>query len=246
MAWKLALCEDDSLFLERLCLMIETWLQERNYPAHLFCYDTTMKLLGAIENLSSFDAYFLDIETPCSLSGLELAETIRESDKESPIIFVTSHSELAHLGYNSNALNYLIKPVDEAMLCPVMERLALRLHQQKQTDFICRIEGELRHLRYRDIYCFCSQAHHVLINDDPLLRFRMKLDELEQLLPRNFLRIHKSTIINMEHIYQMRASRVVMEDERRSTYTISSGYRKQAQDFYHDYFSNHRPVTRLV
>lgn len=244
MLWKIAVCEDDPAFRDQLKSMIAAWAEQGQIELQLAEFSDTHKLLGALEGPQCFDAFFLDIETPSPMSGLELADAIRDINREAPIVFVTSHGEFAHRGYYSNALNYLIKPIDEAVLHPVLERVAERLDQIKGGTMIFKIGGEMRHFNCRDIASFTSDAHYIRINNDPELRFRGKIDELLVTLPAHFIRIHQSIVINLDYIYQLRADSVILDDATRSEHLVSSRYRIELRQAYHRYYSNFRPPSR--
>lgn len=242
MRWKIAVCEDDPLFRENLCNMLLKWTKDHGITLSLHAFETTLQLLAAVEDANSFDAYFLDIETPSPMSGLELADAIREVTTEAPIVFVTSYHEFASRGYFSNALNYLVKPVNEAMLFPVLERVAAKLEQQKGYIFYIKIENELRQFRYSDIYCFHSEGHYIVINEVTNLRFREKIGDLMKTLPKQFVRIHQSTVINLEHLYRMKPNSVVLDDKYRTELSVSSRYRDQLREAVHAHLSNYLPM----
>ena len=76
-----------------------------------------------------FDLIFLDIDLG-GMDGMALARKIRETDSEVPILFLTNHKEYVFEGYEVQAFRYLLKPVTEDTLFPLLEELqAMRAHR---------------------------------------------------------------------------------------------------------------------
>ena len=69
-----------------------------------------------------FDLIFLDIDLG-GMDGMALARKIRETDSEVPILFLTNHKEYVFEGYEVQAFRYLLKPVTEDTLFPLLEEL---------------------------------------------------------------------------------------------------------------------------
>ncbi len=70
-----------------------------------------------------FDAIFLDINMP-GLSGLELAEVLRNYADPPPVVFVTAHDDKAVDAFAVGALDYLLKPIRDARLAEAIDRVA--------------------------------------------------------------------------------------------------------------------------
>ena len=56
------------------------------------------------------------------MSGIDIAKRVREHDKDVLIVFVTSFSQYSLEGYDVNALHYLIKPLSNAKLIPILDK----------------------------------------------------------------------------------------------------------------------------
>lgn len=69
-----------------------------------------------------FDLIFLDIDLG-GMDGMALARKIRETDSEVPILFLTNHREYVFEGYEVQAFRYLLKPVTEDTLFPLLDEL---------------------------------------------------------------------------------------------------------------------------
>ena len=89
------------------------------------------------ENLSLIreaNIVFLDIEMP-EINGLELAEKILEVNQDLTVIFVTAFTEYAVEAFEINALDYIVKPVNQDRLKKTLERIESSLANQPQKTF---------------------------------------------------------------------------------------------------------------
>jgi len=168
--------------------------------------DSVPAAVKAIHRLNP-DVVFLDIQMPGD-SGFDLLDKV---DLEAHIIFVTAYDEYAIRAFEVNALDYLLKPVHPDRLAKAMERLGDREPAQP---------ARVRNLDYDDRLFVMLGQHFKFLKVDSILNIKAAGDyseiqtadgakglvlksmkEWETRLPaRHFLRIHRSTIINMEFI----------------------------------------------
>jgi two-component system LytT family response regulator len=160
----------------------------------------------AIERLSP-DVIFLDIQMP-GQSGFDLLE---KADVEAQVIFVTAYDEYAIRAFEVNALDYLLKPVSTDRLAKALEKL--ELHEQE-------IPAKVRRLAYDDRLFLMLGKHFKFLTVNRILTISAAGDYSEvltsdghrgltlksmkewetRLPPQHFIRIHRSTIINMEYV----------------------------------------------
>ncbi len=160
----------------------------------------------AVEKLSP-DVIFLDIQMP-GQSGFDLLE---KADVEAHVIFVTAYDEYAIRAFEVNALDYLLKPVNTDRLAKALEKL--ELHEQE-------IPAKVRRLAYDDRLFLMLGRHFKFLTVNRILTISAAGDYSEvltsdghrgltlksmkewetRLPPQHFIRIHRSTIINMEFV----------------------------------------------
>ncbi|MBN1894375.1 response regulator [bacterium] len=175
-----------------------------------------VKVLGEAEDVTSAakmieqhnpDLIFLDIQMPGE-SGFDLLEKV---SPEARIIFVTAYDEYAIRAFEVNALDYLLKPVNPARLAKALERLEIEeetlVPQTRRLRYDDRlfilIDNHLKFLKIGGILCINSAGDYseIIFTDGQKGLTQKPLKEWEQRLPENyFCRIHRCTIINMEHI----------------------------------------------
>ncbi|MGY6521563.1 MAG: LytR/AlgR family response regulator transcription factor [Mongoliitalea sp.] len=159
------------------------------------------------------DIVFLDIEMP-GYSGLEILDFFQGQQLHSKIIFVTAYEEFALKAFELSAVDYLLKPIQKEALeralakvtIPQIENLKI-LHENLKTHKPQKIAlqtGEgLIFLKLDEILFLKadgSYTHFHLSNKEKIIVSK-RLQEYEKLLELgSFMRIHRSHIINLDHI----------------------------------------------
>jgi DNA-binding LytR/AlgR family response regulator len=188
--------------------------------------DTAIEAIAAVGR-REYDVVFLDIRMP-GLSGLEALPLIHERAPDLAVVFVTAFDEHALQAFELAAADYLLKPVSELRLRRSLDRVADRKRDaapvSPATDRI-PVDGttgtlllrlaDVRHLRVRGHSVFAKgfDAEH---------RARASLADLEvRLAPHGFLRVHRSFLVNLEHVAEVEpffngALLLRMDDRERS------------------------------
>jgi two-component system LytT family response regulator len=168
--------------------------------------DDVPSSVEAIKRLNP-DVIFLDIQMPGD-SGFELLE---RTDVEAQIIFVTAYDEYAIRAFEVNALDYLLKPVNPERLAVALEKLESRELDTWKRARALHYEDRLflmlgNHFKFLKINAILSinaagDYSEVLTSDGNKGLVLKSMKEWERRLPaQQFIRIHRSTIINMEYI----------------------------------------------
>jgi two-component system LytT family response regulator len=168
--------------------------------------DDVPSAVKAIERLNP-DVIFLDIQMPGD-SGFDLLE---KTDVEAQIIFVTAYDEYAIRAFEVNALDYLLKPINPDRLEKALEKLESReqyaWERPRALDYEDRLFLMLgRHFKFLKVNTILTitaagDYSEVLTSDRNKGLTLKSMKEWETRLPvQHFIRIHRSTIINMEFI----------------------------------------------
>ena len=152
---------------------------------------------------------FLDIELP-DMTGIELAENIRKSRPDLPIVFITAHQEYSLNAFKLYASDYILKPIDRERVKTTFRRIQQMLktlEKSNPSDNIQRntisisLGNERVFVKLTDIFYIEKHGRHTLIHcANGKFETRQTLQELEQHLGREFFRSHKSYIINTDYI----------------------------------------------
>lgn len=111
---KIAVCDDEPAYAKQISDRIKRFMPDCEIESFLSGED--LLLCGAL-----FDIYFLDIQME-RMNGIETARKLREQDDESIIVFFTAAKEYVFDAFDVAALQYLVKPVDDAKLQETLVR----------------------------------------------------------------------------------------------------------------------------
>ena len=184
------------------------------------------------------DLLFLDVQMP-ECDGFDVLEMLGK-DLPSAIVFVTAYDQYALRAFEAGALDYLLKPFDNARfelaLGRAKQRIRMGVNQPKKLErFVIKNAGQLSFVKISEIdwieaadYYAClhvGQKNHLL---------RRSMSELEEDLdPAMFCRVHRSSIVNLERVRGLKLSEdgeyeIVLENGARVR--LSRRYRKQLQE----------------
>ena len=152
------------------------------------------------------DLVFLDVQMP-ECGGFEVLKML-EADDMPVIVFVTAYDEYALRAFDAGALDYLLKPFDDARFHLAMQRAKQQIAAKESSPppetprLTVRSAGQVAYVPVPDIDWVEAADYYVCLhvgNKSHLLRKSMA--ELEQELdPHLFCRIHRSTIVNLRKV----------------------------------------------
>ena len=202
---------------------------------------TGPQAISAIERTAP-DLVFLDIQMP-QMDGLTLARTLGRTMPA--VVFVTAYDEYALGAFEVHALDYLLKPYSadrfRSALVHAREHLGARQKPgaqpppyERRDRLVIKSSGRIYFVRTRDIDWCEANGNYVRLHvgaQTHLVRGTMAHIE-SQLDPAQFVRIHRSTIVNVDRIQELQSSFggeyvVLLHDKTRLT--LSRGYREGLQ-----------------
>ena len=197
--------------------------------------------IAAIETTSP-DLVFLDIQMP-QMDGLALARALGEMMPA--VVFVTAYDEYALRAFEVHALDYVLKPFSaerfKSALMHARQHLSQRragspepAQPERRDRLVIKSSGRIYFVRVRDIDWCEAAGNYVRLHVGPqthLVRGTMAHIE-SQLDPKEFVRVHRSTIVNVDRIQELRSSFngeyvILLNDKTRLT--LSRGYRDGLQ-----------------
>lgn len=213
---RIALCDDDLNFMQRLQQDIMEWYQGSADSGNVSVtkFSDSNYLARTIDSGSGFDVFFVDIEMP-QMDGLELAEHIRTHLPAAMIIFLTSHSEFSMEGYKFGALRYIPK-LDMARQLPEALTAVQAAFTKLESRFLTvRRYSDIMRVPYQEII----YVRHVLRTSQittlnlGVIKDGRGLKEIhEQLGDERFIYIDRSTFVNLDHIRQIKGSEVILRN----------------------------------
>ena len=177
-----------------------------------------------------FDLIFLDIQVP-GINGMEAAQLLRDSDEETPIIFVTNLANYAVKGYEVNALDFIVKPIGYADFRLKMDK-AMRVLGRKQGHSLLLPDGDAtRRVATADIEFVDVRNHNLAYHlaSGEVIAVRGTLSAAEEALAgAGFTRISNNCLANIAHIEMIRGNDLTMRSGE--TIYFSRSRRKPAME----------------
>ncbi len=167
------------------------------------------------------DLVFLDVQMP----GLGALDVIRIHGAEHmpATVFVTAHDEYAVRAFEAQALDYLVKPLNESRFRATIKRVRERIRQSRATRLVAvpTAKGE-RLLEAGEIDWIEAQDDHAVIHaGSARYRVRGTLTALESRLDERFARVHRRALVRLDQVRDLEAgdrrsgSAVVLKDGTR-------------------------------
>jgi two-component system LytT family response regulator len=152
------------------------------------------------------DLVFLDVQMP-ECGGFDVLELLG-AELPPVIIFVTAHDEYALRAFEAGALDYLLKPFDDARFRRALQRAKDKLahyaprQSQPAGRLVVRSPGQLLFVNVADIDWIDAAGYYACLHVDGATHvIRRTLSELERDLgDEKFVRIHRSIIVNLDRI----------------------------------------------
>ena len=193
--------DDESLALSRLKRLLN-----ENGIEDITAFDNPIEALKEITK-TKFDAVFLDISMP-NITGLELADSIIQLEPKTFIIFQTAYSEFALDAYKSGGMAYLMKPIESNDIKNILEKIRNFKTSSEESKKILGKRGDKLYLiDINDIYYIKADLDEVIVKIKETDAYvRRKIGDLEILLNgKNFFRVHRSYIVNVDKIKSMKS-----------------------------------------
>lgn len=186
------------------------------------------------------DAIFCDINMP-DLNGMDFVKSLAAPPL---VVFTTAYSEYAIEGFKVNAVDYLLKPFGLQDFQRAANRLKERLEvgqapqapqpaPQNDTLFL-KTDYRIIKVNIPDIRYVEAMSEYLKVwlegEQKPIITL-LSMKKMEERLPQNFLRIHRSYIINLDKIQEVNKNRVIMDSE---TYLPIGDLYKEAFQSYLD------------
>jgi DNA-binding LytR/AlgR family response regulator len=183
---------------------LEDYRRERDGSVTYEAFHSAIELLETMR-VRRFDILLLDILMP-GLSGMEAAKEIRQSDREIPIIFLTSSREYAVESYRVGAEDYIIKPARKDEVFPSLDQQLTRFAQEKDYLTVKTGSGIVKLLFSQLVYVEVTNRtiQFILVNGDIREAYGYLSDYEEKLLSDPyFCKPHRSYLINLRQVTEI-------------------------------------------
>lgn len=200
------ICDDNPSVLDRLAKMLESIFISNDIDASIGLKSTTASDVINYLGNHKVDVLILDINLKSEITGCDIANMVRKKNKDVYLIFTTGHLEYALMAYKYKTFDYLPKPIVD----------------EKLEETILRLIDDIKHTPSKFIRL---NNNKTIINQDEVNYIKkdgMKLvfctntrtyetyssfNKIESCLPENFVRCHKSYIVNVKKISDINSNK---------------------------------------
>lgn len=240
---KVAICDDDLSVLNEISILIDKYRVKRNQEIVYAGFQSPLELLAEVEKGLRMDILFLDVLMPGE-NGIDVAKEIRQYDTNVKIIFLTSSSEFAVQSYTVNAYFYQLKPIWEESFFRLMDSAISECEKKQQFCLILKCKNGITRINL-DKLKYCEVMGRTLLfhmEDGQILERIGSLEELSVQLNQydNFLRPHRSFLVNMEFVQNISCKIITMDD--RVEIPIPHGKYSEVKDRYLEYAFSRKQV----
>ena len=211
------LCDDNSNILDKLCKMLESIFINNKIDATIALKTTdSNNVLSYIEK-NPVDVFLFDIELNADMSGLDLAQKVREQNRTAYIIFSTAHLEYVLMAYKVKTFDYLPKPITlDRLKETVLRLISDTMHNPKK---YIRLENRHTVINQDSVYYIQKDGMKVVFHTDSRpYELYSSFNKIESCLPENFVRCHKSYIVNVDKVIDIKHSNTILFDNSDSCF----------------------------
>ena len=237
----IVLCDDNLKALDRLEKLLDTIIMKHNISANILLKSgDSAEVLDFIKtNLANI--FILDIDLKGKLTGLDLASQIRSINKNAYIIFSTAHFEYVLTAYKFKTFDYLPKPITLERL----EQTILRLVDDMQTDYKSYLKlGKNLVINKDDINYIKKDGMQLIFSTkDKVYKTYSSFSKIEEVLPDNFVRCHKSFIVNVNNISNIEMNKNIISFADKGCCSIGPKYKRNFMEVFNNgNFSKHLDI----
>lgn len=224
----IAVCDDEEKYRNIELELCKNYFKEKNISIEVRTFNSGENI---IEYCEKIDIVLLDIEMQ-GVDGIKVKNEFVRQNKNSAIIYITSHEELIRHAFGKNVFGFLTKPISREELFKLLEVI----YKDRINQNLLQIEDNV-YIRYKDIkYILAEDKYCKIYTKDNEHLVRSKISDFERILASgDFIRIQRSCIINFRYIKCIKQT-VIMEDN--SIMKIGRNKKQFLKDSYNTYLIN--------
>lgn len=233
---KFALCDDNSQILYKLKEMLNTIFLKDDLDADVtFTSNSAEALMDYMEN-NEVNVLFLDIDFNSKQNGIEIAKQIRKNNKSIYIVFLTGHFEFIVAAYECKTFDFIQKPFSHSKL----EKTVLRLFDDinYNTSKFIKLKHSHELVNQHLVNFIQKDGMRTIYNmNSGSISSYGSFSNISESLPDNFVRCHKSFIVNLDNIknVDLKTNTIFFKDSDNSKCFIGPKYKNNFMEVLNNY-----------
>lgn len=211
---RVAICDDEKIVTAQIEELVLTSCVDRGILAYTDTFYSGITLNEYMEMGNEYDIIYLDIEMPL-MNGIEFAKRLRKVNSEALLIYISAHTEYAIQLFDVDTFRFITKPICEAKFHEIFKKAYEKIISGNRF-FSYFYNKNCYKVRLKSIFYFESRGRIIhIIMEDRREEFYGKLNDVEEKLNSEkiqFIRIHKSYLVNMENVERLGYDKVVLKN----------------------------------
>ena len=228
------LCDDNFNMLTKLAKMFESIFISNNVDATIAFSSTKPQEILDFVSFNKTDVVILDIQLKSEINGLELAEKIRSINKSCYLVFTTGHMEYSLIAYKLKTFDYLPKHITAERL----EETVLRLLDDMNglPKKYLKIDNKNTLIDENEIQYIRRDAMKLVFHtSEKDYETYSSFNKIQSNLPENFVRCHKSYIVNVNNIVNVEPVSNTIFFNNNSQCFIGPKYKNNLMEVFNNY-----------
>ena len=206
---KIAIVEDDEDCAKRTENFIERYCNEAGYDFRITLFKNGINFLN--DYRAVYDIVFMDIEMP-HMDGLKTAHKLREMDSVVCLIFITNMAQYAIKGYEVDAMDYLVKPIEYFNFTLKLKK-AIKIWETRPKECLAisqpggNVRLEIANISYIEVKDHQVEFH--VGKKSYSVRGTLNLYE-KKLMPYGFAKCNHCYLVNLKYVLAINTNFVVL------------------------------------
>lgn len=206
--YQLAICDDEVYWQKEILKYCKTIEKRKEIAFTYHIFSSGEELLEFKDHL---DILLLDEEMK-KISGQMIKEYFESVNRDTMIIFITSHNEIIYDSFGKNVYGFLEKPIVEKSFYELFERILTKLNKKQYITLPDSINGEII-IPCTDIMYMEADGSYtkIYLKNHDMMIVRRGMNEIEKANTfRNIIRVHKSYIVNFNYAEKLTADNTLL------------------------------------
>ncbi len=206
----IAICDDNEIFLENIKKSIANILDNKvSISTHTNAFSLLTYVMDEMKE--QVDVILIDTRLK-NQNGIQVAETLLAEIPNIKIIFMSNYIEMVKDIFRVNPVYFLTKPIEMLYLKDALYKV-IRLVDEEKLDVI-KIKhknGHFKNIMTKDIYYIESDKRKLVFHlQDTEATCYMKLNDVEDVVKNNFIRVHQSYLVNLDKIKEYDKNGIIL------------------------------------
>lgn len=205
---KVAVCDDEIMYRDEISDLLRKYQFDRKIDVFIDLYKSGTELLSSEY---PYDIIFMDYQMN-GLDGIETCRRLRESNKDTVIIFISAYPTAALDSFEVNTFRFLAKPIDKCKMYRALDDYLNSI--ENDSILVLNTHDGKWFIKLSDvIYLEAAGKRTLLRTAKVTYDIHNNLKALEKMLPQDrFCRCHKSFVVSFDHIINYTGSEVMFDN----------------------------------